>query len=72
LNEVWTNALEEEAKPENERELSGGKFDVFPDHFMSTFDLYSFEGREDLKNQFRFLRPPRGIQPSNYGWVCDE
>jgi hypothetical protein len=68
LNWIWKYALEEEADAENGRESLERIYNLFPGSFELTFDLYSFEGSEDLKEQFSCIEPPR----SKYGWIQDE
>jgi len=47
-----------------------GRFHIFPTSLMLTFDLFSFEGSEDLEEEFS--HPNRRENPLNrYGWVHD-
>ncbi|OKP10172.1 hypothetical protein PENSUB_4346 [Penicillium subrubescens] len=60
--------FQQEADAKDGKESPGRVYNGFPISFYVTFDLYSFDGREDFRKQFRWLHPPE----SKYGWVRDE
>ena len=44
---------------------------IFPDCLTIDFDVFSFEGSEDLKDEFRDCDREDGLL-NNYGWICDQ
>lgn len=72
LNDVWGDADHEASKAEDKTNLFSDEPSLFPADLIFTFEEYSFEGKSDISNPFHSTYPPEGVQPSRYGWICDQ
>jgi hypothetical protein len=54
-----------------DKDRGAGSLAIFPHCLWLDFNAFSFEGSEDLKDEFRDIYHQDGPL-NNYGWICDQ